>query len=78
MLNPVDGAIGTHADPVGEACRQETPLEMGFEDIAYGVVDNPVWKRRGADSPPFGLVDVEMLVAPRAVAAASKRILQRQ
>ncbi len=63
LLRPVERPVGALADPVGVGIGDEAALEERLDDVAQRVVDDPVAERGGGDQSPFGLVDVEGVVA---------------
>jgi hypothetical protein len=68
-LGAVQGAVGTLANAIGVAIRQEGPLKHRLDNVAQGMVDHPVAKRRGADEAALGFVDVKANIRAWAVAA---------
>ena len=63
-------------DPVGVAVGVEKALEGWLNDIAEGMVNNPVPEGGGADQPPFGFVNGEMLVSARFISVGCEIALQ--
>ena len=76
LLQPVDRPVRPLADAVGIAVGDEQPLEARLDYVAQRVMHHPVAEGRGADLAPLRLVDVEVDVRPRAVAAAFQVVLQ--
>jgi hypothetical protein len=75
-LQPIDRSVGAFTEPVGVAVGNEAALEPGFDDVAQGVVDDPVAKRGGTDQTPLGLMDHEMGIAAWAPASLTQDLLQ--
>ncbi len=66
LLGAVQGAVGAFADPVGVRISDEAALEDRLDQVAQGVVDDPVAERGGRDQAALGFVDIKAVYRRRA------------
>ena len=75
LLQLVDGAVRAFANAIGVAVWMKLGFKEWLDDVAQGVMDNPIPKRGGADFASFWLVDDEVLVRAGLVAAIAQIVL---
>ena len=77
-LGPVDRPVRTFVATTGVAVVQESPLVERLQHPHHGVMHHAVAKRCGADLPPLGVVDVEVVVLAGPVRPCDQFSLQAQ
>ena len=78
VLQSIHGAVRAFPDAVGITVGNKTALEPGLDDVAQGMVHNPVTEGCGADFPLLGFMDVEMQIGARLIAMAVQSRLEFQ
>lgn len=66
-LQLIDSTMGAFADPVGVTVRVEPGFKQRLNDVAQGVVDDPISEWGRTDFASFGFMDGEVLVCARLV-----------
>lgn len=67
MLVPFNRLMGSLADAVGIGIVDKRFFKNRFHDLTKGMVYHPISKRRGADKPALGVVDIKGGVRARVV-----------
>ncbi len=71
-LQPVDGPVRALGLAVGVAVGNEQPLEARLDDVAQRVVHHPIAEADGADLAPLRVLDVEVNIVARPIAAGEQ------
>jgi hypothetical protein len=72
----VEGFVRAFADAVCIRVENERLFEDRLDEIAQGVMNHAVAKRRGGDQPLFGIVDIKTVILPGRVRLCAKFALQ--
>ena len=78
VLQPIHGAVCAFRSAVGITVTDKTALEPGFDDVAQGMVHDPIAEWRSADFALLGCMNVEVQIGARLVAMAVQGILEFQ
>ena len=76
MKGAGDGGMGAFAEAAGIALGNGTVLEMGFQDMAQCMMDNPVAERHGANGPPLAVMHLKGEKFAGPVVARHQLVLQ--
>lgn len=76
LLASVERAMRALTDAIRVRVKDEAALEDRLDEVAQGVVHDTIAKRRGADEPAFGFVDVKAFVGPGAIGLGAQLVLQ--
>ena len=78
VLQAVHGAVRAFPGAVGITVGDKTALEPGLDDLAQGMVHDPITERRGADQALLGLTDGEVHIRTGLILVTAQLLLQLQ